>query len=477
MRKKIGLFLLLLSMIFVLTGCGGGGGSDDPVSQTKTYKTNFKVINSSDEIITTAAVKVDGKTGNGGEGVYSFNLTRGSHTVDVTDTAGKYFDYKDEITVSRDNEIFSIPLMKNIKVVEVRVLDNSDSPVSDSVVEIAGENPSSINNNRHFYNLEIGETYSITAKDKYDYYQAEIKSITVDENTDIVPFKLDSTALGSVSGTLTLPSAQNSLPIMNAVVSYGSKEVVTDETGYFRLDGIPTGNINLTINTLFTEEQTKNINISGNYTLKNEEKIIEFSSFPESEVLNGDPMYQGNNNKLPKWDLIPGNMNLTYKIDTSSIDSLYPTEKFNMINNIKEGLEEFEKVFEVNNNKTITFSENTSNPDIIINIVPDGSIGGVGAGSSSVTMDSTTSEITESIISLNAEYMIERNQAKTITTHEISHTLGISHSYNSNFLMYSTASNSSIGGFDNYINSNIDEHKIFGLLYSIPVGSDDFITN
>lgn len=225
---------MLLFILFILTGCGGGD-SNDPVQQTKTYYTTFKVVNSSDEIIETANVTVDGKEGEGGEGLYSFNLKKGEHNLKVTDSSGKYFNYEETVTVNKDNEFYEVPLMKNIKKVDFEVLNKNNKPVENAVISIKNIEPSNINNNVYSFNLEKNNTYIVKAYDSEGKYLKEEKEIKINDDSSKYTFKLEKKEVEPEIKTVNFEVLdQNNNSIDNAVVEIKNEEPeIVDKNKYF----------------------------------------------------------------------------------------------------------------------------------------------------------------------------------------------------------------------------------------------------
>lgn len=428
MNKKFKLGFVLLSMLFILAGCGGG--PDDPIQQTKTYYTTIKVVNSDDEIIKTANVTVDGKTGEGSEGLYSFNLKKGTHNIKINDTTNTYLSYEGQISVLADNEFKVFSLNKDDKTIFFEVLDKNNKPINNAIVSIENVKPLSIEDNVYSFNLEKNHTYEVKVYDSEGFYYKESNNITVNDSKNNYSFNLERKDLDNLEGNLTLTSEYNKLPLDNVEIIYNNNKTFTNENGYFKLENIPVGKVNFEINPLFREKFTLEID-----NQKNETKNIEI------ELGQGFPFNKFN-------DLITINSNYMLRWDDEEIKYYTNSNNQYELNSLERGMSFIEENFFNNRLKYIEVNEELADLKIIFS-------------NNNTTHPST---IENGIIKFSFVEIDSLNYNSMIIAHELGHSLGLGHLEGSKYedLMNKESSID----LDNY-----DSKEKFGvgLLYSLPV--------
>src|SRR5690554_5397463 len=168
--KKIIIFSLIITLMIFITACDNG-------ISNKEYEVTLKAVNGSGNLVETAEIKIDGHEKKGQNGVLQIILKPGSYTATINDTAGIYLESKQEFTVS-SAAIIPLKIYKDSQTVTIKAVNGSGNLVETAEIKIDGINGKN-NEIGYVATLELGETYQVSIKDKYGYYQEKDHNFTV----------------------------------------------------------------------------------------------------------------------------------------------------------------------------------------------------------------------------------------------------------------------------------------------------------
>lgn len=239
--KLIQLSVILLALIFILSACNTGG-LDPKTTYYITVTVSVLDATSQQPVLNANVSTIDGKSGSGSDGVFTFNLT-GETTYTFVAIAPNYGEARQQVSTGRENMSITIKMSQKKGSISGTIVDDLNTPIPDATVNLVelGRNTQSDSSGVFtFADVPVTDTgYSLTVS-KTGFGERTFSNIkvTADQPTKDLGKIVMSNVPGSLTGKVLNSSDQ---PIENVTVNIIelAQTTTTDYNGTYSMSVLP----------------------------------------------------------------------------------------------------------------------------------------------------------------------------------------------------------------------------------------------
>lgn len=346
-KKIIALFLILVSSIFLLTGCFGGGSDDSSDSSSTPYQsTLFKIYDEEGNIIDNAEFSIENVRSSGKDGMYKAHLKAGqTYNLNIN---SKYFsNITKPMKINRGDKIIKLTLKRDQFPVVAKILVDG-SPVSNVNIKIDDEEVTTNQYGNFVAKNVTANEQEITIKadgfnEKNIYFDINANNSILTSNLNLEGLTIDSERvvnLGEIEIT-KLPQNIEGFTTPGTTVSLVQDNNIYDvanNSGYFVLKNVTVGTYDIS----FTHPNYYDNTINNIEVLESDIDLGEKLLSPKpANITNGTNSNLGKDTSI---FLFEGNKNLSgeetitqLKEDTYNYDSDLTDEELEGFMTLNEG--------------------------------------------------------------------------------------------------------------------------------------------